>query len=680
MIIKRILLWSLAGILLLLVGLTLLMRLNSDRIGAALSDMVQEATGRPLTLGSSPRLSFFPKLGLTLGQAAWGDTDDTVSARLEDATVTVALFPLLSGRVEIDEIRLGAPRVTLNLDAPARHAPASPAPSAPEKPGAPQDSAVRLPDLSLARLEIAKGHLSIREGGRLAEFDDLALTASDLGLDRNGTLAIQGVFLRRRHGDAASGAPAPSARVRFSLHGRLFLDASSLRLSDTEAELEGHGHTVALALPADGAIAFSLTTETLTLDKLALSLARNATTLLTGSISAAMQPNRSSGEASFRLAGSPRAMLAVCGIHVETRDPAALTACSLDGRAAFAERELRLTLNAATVDDTTLEGEATLAAPRNSPMRLTARLNAGEVNVDRYLPPQQAAQTPDKPETTAVPPASEPNDPPASTSPAAAPIAWPDLDIRLVAQRLTVAGIRLDTLHATLTGAAGACRLRPCTFLLYGGAADLSADLNAATTPSRYGLKLNITNIHLGDLLKDAAGTTNVDGRLSLFADLAACGPTASGESVTTALRRSLNGRGRVQGANLHVKAGLIPSGAPARISRSAGFRFSELNGTFTAVNGLVTVRDVTLSGAGIDATAAGTVRLPAETMDMTGTIHVGGIGVPVRVSGPLRAPSYAVDTRRLLQNTVEEALKGGGNPKDKARQVGKTLKGLLGL
>ncbi len=171
-----------------------------------------------------------------------------------------------------------------------------------------------------------------------------------------------------------------------------------------------------------------------------------------------------------------------------------------------------------------------------------------------------------------------------------------------------------------------------------------------------------------------------MDGRIGLSANLAARGPAAAGESVDGAVRRSLNGKGNVTGANLSVRAGLIPSGAPAGVRQGGSFSFSRLNGAFTAVNGLVTLRDVALTGNGIDAAAAGTVSLPAETLDVTGTIRVGGIGVPVRVSGPLRAPSYDVDTRRLLQNTVEGILKGGGDTKEKARQTGNALKNLLGL
>ena len=52
---KRILLSVLAGILLILGALALLVRLNSDKIGAAVSDMVEGAPGRPLTLASGPR-------------------------------------------------------------------------------------------------------------------------------------------------------------------------------------------------------------------------------------------------------------------------------------------------------------------------------------------------------------------------------------------------------------------------------------------------------------------------------------------------------------------------------------------------------------------------------------------------------------------------------------------------
>ena len=683
---KRILLSVLAGILLILGALALLVRLNSDKIGAAVSDMVEGATGRPLTLASGPRLSFFPGLGLTLGQAAWGNADDAASATLESATVTVALFPLLRGRVEIDDIRLGAPHITLNRDAlkqgaPSPSAPASPAP---DKPGSPQDRAVRLPAFSLARLEIDRGRLSIRDGATRTEIDDLALTATDVGLNRSGNITVQGSFLRRAEGDAAPDAPetpeAADPRIRFSLASDLFLDASSLRLTGATADLTAQGHTLALSLADTGGIAFSLATETLDIKDLALSLSRGATSLLAGRVSAAIRPKLPSGEASFQLEGSPRAALAACGVRLETRDATALTACSLSGKATLAGTELRLSALDARLDGTPLKGEATLAAPRNSHMSLTARLDAGQVNVDRYLPPKTTAATsdPDKADTAAVPAATRA--PAVADSPAAAKVSWPRLDVRLAVQRLIVAGISLDSLLATLTGEAGAYSLRPCTFRLYEGAATLNAEARLASTPPRYGLNLNVEGVHLGGLLKDAAGTANVDGRIGLSANLAARGPAAAGESVDGAVRRSLNGKGHVTGANLSVRAGLIPSGAPAGVRQGGSFSFSRLNGAFTAVNGLVTLRDVALTGNGIDAAAAGTVSLPAETLDVTGTIRVGGIGVPVRVSGPLRAPSYAVDTRRLLQNTVEGILKGGGDTKEKARQTGNALKNLLGL
>lgn len=674
---KRILLWVLAGILLVFGALALLVSLNSDKIGAAISDMTEKATGRPLTLASGPRLSFFPKLGLTVGQASWGNANDAVSATLEDATVTVALFPLLSGRVEIDEIRLGAPHVTLNLDAPQETL-APPSSSAPDKPESPQKEDVRLPDISLTRLEIDRGRLAIREGTTRTELDDLALTVTEVGLNRNGNLAVRGSFLQRTDGDPAP--EASDARIRFSLASNFLLDVSSLRLGDLKADLETRGHNLALSLDDTGSIVFSLAPETLDIKDLALSIRQGATSLLAGRLSAAIRPGIPSGEASFRLEGSPRAALAACGIRLETRDPAALAACLLNGEIAFSGTELRVANLDARLDDTPLRGEATLAAPRGGPMSLTARLDVGQLNADRYLPPENTAAAPDRASATNAPPAAGTGAPGAAGSPAAARIPWPRLDVRLAVQRLTAAGVSLDNLLVTLTGSAGAYSLRPCTFLLYEGKAALNAEARLASTPPRYGLNLNVEGVNLGKLLKDVAGTANVDGRVSLAANLAANGPATAGESVDTAVRRSLNGKGNVTGANLSVRAGLIPSGAPAGVRQGDSFRFSRLNGAFTAVNGLVTLRDLALTGNGIDAAASGTVSLPAETLDVAGTIRVGGIGVPVRVSGSLRAPSYAVDARRLLQNTVEGVLKGGGDTKDKARQTGKALRNLLGL
>ncbi len=81
--------------------------------------MVEEKTGRELTLSGDLKLSVFPWIALESGPAALGDApgfgpEPFVSIR--QARVGVRLLPLLSGKVEVGNVRLDGARIRLITD------------------------------------------------------------------------------------------------------------------------------------------------------------------------------------------------------------------------------------------------------------------------------------------------------------------------------------------------------------------------------------------------------------------------------------------------------------------------------------------------------------------------------------------------------------------------------------
>jgi len=70
-------------------------------------ELVKQQTGRTLTIDGKIRLTFFPKIGARVGKATLSEPKGpAVFARVEEARVAVAVWPLLSKQVVVDSVRL----------------------------------------------------------------------------------------------------------------------------------------------------------------------------------------------------------------------------------------------------------------------------------------------------------------------------------------------------------------------------------------------------------------------------------------------------------------------------------------------------------------------------------------------------------------------------------------------
>ena len=101
-----------------LVSVVALALLPGRRIADVAERQFEAATGRSLEIGGKISPSLFPVLGIhirdvSVANAKWAGADPIFEA--ESLSVGVRLRPLLSGRIEIDEIRLETPVVRLAL-------------------------------------------------------------------------------------------------------------------------------------------------------------------------------------------------------------------------------------------------------------------------------------------------------------------------------------------------------------------------------------------------------------------------------------------------------------------------------------------------------------------------------------------------------------------------------------
>jgi AsmA protein len=235
----------------------------------------------------------------------------------------------------------------------------------------------------------------------------------------------------------------------------------------------------------------------------------------------------------------------------------------------------------------------------------------------------------------------------------------------------------------------------PLSANLYGGAMNGAVSVNAAPATPQFAIKQNLAGVAIGPLLKDLANKDMLDGKGTVNVDVRTQGATVS------ALKRALNGGAAVNLRDGAVKgidiAGTIRD-ARAQIASLQGKQtkaadpnkkteFSELSGTFAIQNGVARNNDLSLKSPLLRVAGAGDINIGEDSVNylvkasVVGTLkgqdgrdvnQLRGVTVPVRATGPLAAPSFALDFESLLTDTVKQKAEDMVKSKIEERLFGK--------
>jgi AsmA protein len=384
--------------------------------------------------------------------------------------------------------------------------------------------------------------------------------------------------------------------------------------------------------------------------------------------------------------------------HITMEDPALSqksVKLPVTGRIALdAKKELVDAGFSTRFDDTTLSAEFDLRG--FAPARLSFEASADRLDLDRYFPPTKPAGGHDGADTK--------EDPAIDLS------ILKDLNLAGEARvgQLQARGIRLQNLRVVARAADGRMALAPITSALYGGSIQARA---FAQADNRLGIDAALTGVDVQPLLKDALGRDLLAGRGDVKLDLVTGGATV-GE-----LKRGLNGSGALtlrdgavkgidvekllRGARKYLSGGQTQTQTGSAAEKTD---FSTLSATFAIKDGVARGDDLDLQTALIRVRGAGTVDLPAASLDYTVRATVigtpkgqdlvdlnllQGVTVPVTLSGPFEKLSYSVDwgavaRDALRSNTTGRVRERLGAPlpadtKPLGQRASEALKGLLG-
>ena len=661
--------------------------------------LVEERTGRELTLSGDLELSVFPWIALKVGAASLGEAPgfgDEPFVTIQEARVGARFWPLLRGKVEAGEVRLVGARVRLITDEQGRENWADLGESEEAGSDAPAEGSGDLPTVAGVVIENAalimenrqeKSRQTIRDfnlkTGRLAsgepfEFDtdfvfdqepelvvavrmNATVTAD---LERNAhRLAKPEIDLTiRGQGYPSEGIPVEVRAA--TLHAQVTEELYRLEGLHVRTTWKGEG------LPAQGipidlkASDFNANLAKQTLDLAGLDMTV-ADAHLTGALTGQEILDAPALQGSLKLDQvSLREWLPKLGVDVPvTQDPEVLKRLSFSSRVALTKSSAELNDIQLQLDDTTAKGMLGVADFDSNALRFD--LNIDRINADRYLSPTE--------ETTEAKGEEPPTEIPVDMLRA--------LNARgqLTIGEAIFAGMTFSKLRLGVNARDGKVRFHPSEASMYGGQYRGDISIDATGQVARISLDEHVSNIDFAPLFKDFFETNRVSGKGTMNMKLTGSGRTT--DDVMKTLDGTLDFKvadGALEGADLwyeirRARALLKQQAAPARDAGPPRTPFTALTGTGTMQDGVLTNNDLNVAMQYLRVTGQGKVDLPQEALDyrlMATVLKIPREGadtsqmddmvdaqIPVKITGALTDPKVRPDLESYLKGQVKERV-----------------------
>lgn len=599
-----------------------------------LTRLVQEQTGRTLQIEGDIALSFFPWIGVEIGQIQLENADGFGSqpfAKIEHVGVKVELLPLFRKQLVADTIILSGLHLNLavkkdgsnNWDDLAGSADQDKETKAKEEQGDTGDGMPGTLDINGIKITDAQLILDDQEKGTYLAIEKLKMQTGHLAIGEPVDLEVS--FDLK---DKKTGKPH-----HIELGGKIEVDTEkqTLKISNLELELDD--------LQINGYIEGS----------------------------SILKEPKFKGQIKVS-EFIPIDVLQSLGISApKTQDPTVLGKAALETSFESTSDSVKLTGLKMKLDDTSLLGQ--VSVNNFSAPAITFSLEIDSIDVDRYLPPPVANSDVSKKQSGA-----------ATGDEKLLPIeTLRDLNLKgtLKIGKLKASGLRSEQIEIGLTAKKGNIRVYPAKASLYKGnySGDVRLDVRGKTPVLSMNEKL--TGVQAEPLLKDVANWDFIMGRVDATAKLTSKGNTMN------ALKKGLNGNlqfsfkdGAIKGYNVGYmirKTNAALSGQPAPKQETQETDFSEFRGTATVRNGVVHNNDLLVTSPLIKITGSGQADLVKEQLDYRVKTEIvasiklqggdpleklKGVKIPLRITGSFYDPKYKLELGKILEEKAKAKIK----------------------
>ena len=342
-----------------------------------------------------------------------------------------------------------------------------------------------------------------------------------------------------------------------------------------------------------------------------------------------------------------------------TADPKALSRAGFDAELRLDSGQWRLDLKEMHVDEAELRGEFLFApgAPAaDARARATLQLEAGRLNLDRYLPPPAAAAAEAQDKTGDKAPAA------ADSAAWIAPLRNLEIEGKAAIEELILRRLRLQKIVLGLQREGETIRVSPLSASGYGGQLAARGELDLGGERPRYSLGGEGTAIDLGAVLRDLAGRSRLEGTLGLEWQLA--GQGFSGDELRRGLGGSASLRlrdGTYRGIDIMKKIEVWraltdrrPGEHSHRDDAEARTELAMLDATLQIGEGVIRNDDLSASAPRLRITGKGNYQLEQNLLDYRVTAALdNGLTIPIRISGRPPQLSYVPELGALLKQSI---------------------------
>ena len=670
-----------------------------------ISEQVEKATGRTLSLDGDIGLSVFPWVALELGPLTLSNAkgfDAEHFAKIDAAQVRIKLMPLLQKKLEMDTIVLDG--LVLNLEknkagstnwddlgqsTEQKAEDDTPYATADESSGA------GLAALSIAGVELTNANViwSDKSAGAYYNIQNFNLNTDPL--EPSKPTAVEMDF------DLSSTKPKMTAHIALESQLAIDLDKQLYTLSNLSFKTQAEGDALPLSkidLAISGDVNADLAKQTVDFSAFLIQI-QDLAIESTINVSQVLDTPSFTGNLSIK-PFNLRQLAKQLAIELPMMtDDSTLELVQLSSQLAGSDSHINLNDLQLKLDQSTLTGQ--LAVKNFDKPAISFKLSLNEIDADRYMPP--------------VTEDAETNSAPTATTGAAAASQLPletlralNLNGSLDIGQLKMSGTHSDNIHINIAANKGVITLKPMSANLYQGQYKGNVNLDARGNNLKLSLDESVSNVQAGPLLKDLNGDDKISGVVSGKVKLSGQGKTSdqikqtlSGNgnfSFTDGALKGLNIADSIRKAKAVLK-GEIPAAAEAPTTD-----FSSLTGSFNAKNGVINNQDLALMSPLLRIQGAGTADLAKELIDYTLGVSIvetskgqqgkeladlKGLTIPVKISGTFNDPKPTVDLATLFKDNAEAKVKEKldaekARLKDKVREklndkLGSELGGLLG-
>jgi len=240
--------------------------------------------------------------------------------------------------------------------------------------------------------------------------------------------------------------------------------------------------------------------------------------------------------------------------------------------------------------------------------------------------------------------------------------------------QLKVANIKSSKVRLDVKAHNGLVNVRPLSANLYQGSLNGSLSVNAQATPA-ITVNQNLSGINVAALTRDAAGFDTLEGRGNVGVNIAMQGNTVS------SMKKAMNGNlslnladGAVKGINIAKKLrdakAMLGKSQTQTADQNEKTDFSELKATFKVNNGVAHNDDLSLKSPLLRLSGNGDINIGLNSMNYLakatlaktlegqgGRDSVGGITVPVRISGAFTDLKYTLDFGAMVGEVAKQKV-----------------------